>query len=400
MNRAWHRFQRWLRLAAPPAPLVVLLLAPVVATQLFALWTAAELDAWSILPTLHLPRDWCVLFAAATLGGVRVLARHPIFHDEYREFLARTPWERTKPLLLGPVALGLQDVLLVGLLLAVLTFRPFLPPVSVVTTFLFGYSIVLAAALASTGQKSIAYAIMFGLGLLVRVAWFSAEAAGAVAVGTYLIAWWGWWKSLRDFPWTQHLAEPLRQSLDWRSSRKLGAANRGPADHELVWPSSALVTRQPPRRVSQADAWSCALLLGWWAYALAAGESGQPQVGELALLLLTGTSAVSRLCAFLCVPHAVLLPNVSLWSRIRTGRLFIPDYDRVFLAPLIGVAAVLPMFLLMRAMGAPVSIAAAITLTVVLVIVFTAPPRIREWQLLAPVRILPIGQQKGRIEEI
>src|SRR5262245_39521995 len=125
----WHRWHRWLRLVWPPGILVVLLMVPFVFTELFALWTAAELNAWSILPTLHLPRDWCLLFAAATIGAVRVLMTHPIFQDEYREFLARTPWDRTKPLPLGPVHIVPQDALPAGSLLALMAFQPLLHPV-------------------------------------------------------------------------------------------------------------------------------------------------------------------------------------------------------------------------------------------------------------------------------
>ena len=68
--------------------------------------------------------------------------------------------------------------------------------------------------------------------------------------------------------------------------------------------------------------------------------------------------------------------------------------------PLAVVTLGIPLYGGLLLAGLPGTAALSITAAALLGIALTGPPRQRYWQLTAPIRIVPAGKTKGRMEEI
>src|SRR5687768_11438716 len=126
---SWLRTSiQWLRLVAPPAwSLAILVVFVLIVESLCAV--IASLDGnWEQASRLHVMRDGLVVVTAGAYGIYRVWMSHPLFQKECREFLARTPWDRSHPLPLAPIHLVPQDALILGVLFVLMLFRPAMSP--------------------------------------------------------------------------------------------------------------------------------------------------------------------------------------------------------------------------------------------------------------------------------
>lgn len=406
-----HHTGWWLRQAMPPAWTLLLLCGFLLVLEALALWTAWFDGNWNEAMRMHGLRDALLAGVAGAYGCYRVWQTHPLFLKEYREFLARTPWDRTHPLPLGPLHVVPQDMLLLGLLLAPLLFRPQLSPAWVPLAFGFAVLAIWGLALVVTRQTALAWATVFGLGLSVRLGWSSPWAALLAVVFIYPLAWHGIWRSLADFPWHEAL-NPAGQNLNRRfiefnsfgnAPREAGESGSGVAMAAL-WPWNVLSLDRPERLVVPAHGWAWSLQAGWWIYALMSGlnlahPASEAEAHSLTMLALTVAAAVCmsvRLLIYSSSHHSPL----SLWGRIRTGPLIIPAYDVVAVTPLLVLVAGSAAYPILFWLGAPPAIGAGVAVAFILGLILTGGPRRRQWQLTAPARLMPPAQAKQTVEAI
>ncbi|HET6880701.1 MAG TPA: hypothetical protein VFI31_11130, partial [Pirellulales bacterium] len=106
---------RWLRIAAPPrwTPLALL---PIAVMELIYGWLIWQWQGAGAAELLE-KRDNIWVFLAFILGVQRVWEFHPLFHEDYRNWLRLTPWTSRSPLPVGPIHLLPQDALWLGLAL-------------------------------------------------------------------------------------------------------------------------------------------------------------------------------------------------------------------------------------------------------------------------------------------
>lgn len=361
---------------------------------LFCGW---RFGSWDMTRQFLAPRDAAVGLAAAAMGVFRVTSKHPLFQPIYCGWLSLTPWNRTRPLPLGPIALVPQDLLFVALLMALIAYRPLAPLAAIPVAFVAGYLVALVLALALSGQRGATCGIVFGLGLAVRLGWWSPWAALACLAATYLVAWLGLWRSLADFPWRSATGSSPRvlslfnhpQTLDWQ--RDIGFA-----EINVTWPFNRLHYKLAARAIEPIDATALALLVGWWAYALFAPFLDTQPLGWLLYTGLVGLCVGGRLIVYLA-GHA---PPISEWGRLRTLRWIIPGYDCVFVVPVLTmlVGILLPWGLWLAGLSSGVAI--GLSATSVLLLTLLGPPRLRQWQLTAPARLVAWPRQRQVVAEI
>jgi hypothetical protein len=211
-------------------------------------------------------RDGMMLVMCGVFGALRAGSLHPLIWINYGRWLARTPWQAHKPLPLGPLHLTLRDgVLLTAVVLLLHDANVSLLRVPVV--FFMSYSIVLCWILATTECKEFAYAIAFGLGLVVRL-WSDPQDAACVAAALYPLSYAGLRRSLAGFPWSKpflvSVSEPKIASPFENKWLKL----EQPV--QLGWPFDIIRPRLVPLGITYADGILVSLLLGWWLYCVVA----------------------------------------------------------------------------------------------------------------------------------
>jgi hypothetical protein len=388
---------QWLRLVAPPGWILAGAIAFSFICSVLYLICGWRFDSWDMTRQFLAPRDAAIGLAAAAIGVLRVTSKHPLFQPIYCGWLSLTPWNRTKPLPLGPIALVPQDFLFVCLLMLLVAYRPLAPVLTVPGLFLAAYLATLALALALTGERWVTFAMVFGLGLAVRLATWSPGAALACLVSIYLVGWLGVWRSLADFPWRNAAGvTPTVKSLLNQPDRLDWQRDIGFTEINMTWPFNRLHYKLTARSIGPVDAVAIALLVGWWAYALFAPFLETEPIGWLFYAGLVGMCVGGRLIVYLA-GHA---PPISEWGRLWTLRWIIPAYDCVFVVPIVTffVGALLPLGL--RLVGSPAGVTIGLAASAVLLIAFLGPPRLRRWQLTAPARLVAWPRQRQVVAEI
>jgi hypothetical protein len=379
------------------------LIGVVLFVEAVVLWIAWLLGDWYEALRLHDIRDGGVVMWAWFFGFIRVLRHHPACSKSYLNYLATTPWQRGRPLPLGPVRLASQDLAVVGLLTAVIVVGNRLPLYLPAVGFLVGYLICLGWMFLRTGPWWAAWTIAFGLGLALRLAWWNAWAAAAALAVTVAASQCGLWQSWLAFPWANEL-QPTRRKLfdpdiDPLIARKRRERDR-PFDAETTWPLAGLRFSLPERSLNPTKAWLSAALVGWWMYAVAGPLPHDPvDVHKFAGLMFTACAvvlALGRIVLYVASHH----PPISIWGRFATRQYLIPAYDVVFVTPLIVATMGLPCYGALYLAGVPAITSAAITSTLLIGLACTGGPRLRAWQLTAPSRLVFTSTSVKELEQI
>lgn len=398
---------QWLRQVAPPAWTIVLVAVFVGLFQL-AVGATAAFEGWELASQMHRVRDGLLVFAAGVYGMYRVFRSHPLFHKEYREFLARSPWDRRHPLPLAPLVLVPQDAVFLGLLLAPFAFRPMLSPALVPLAFLVAHLLVLVLALVLTGEPWFAWIVAFALGLAVRLAEFGPWPMLVVAALAYPLAWWGVWRSLAAFPWDGKFRElPTWQREYFESQQRQLTLDksRREIDVNQFWPWKALAFTAPERMVDLRHAWAWSGLAGFYVYAvmsLTPVPSDPVRAADFHsftafwMAMAGMAAALLRLFSYVSMCHSPL----SLWGRLRLGQYIIPAYDVVAVTPLAVACLGVGLYPLLAWLGVPLAVGVGATAAVLLGIALTGGPRLRKWRLTAPARLAPLIRPQGEIEAI
>jgi hypothetical protein len=390
-------------LAAPPTALWVALALVVSLIEAVVFWIAWLLGDWNEALRLHEIRDSGVVMFAWFYGVLRVILHHPLFNAEYRDFLAMSPWQRSKPLPLGPVRLAYQDLVVVVLLAVVMSVQNRLPLALPLVGFLVGYLMALGATLWRTGPWWSAWAIGFGLGLTLRLAWWNGWAAAATIGATTAVAQYGLWQSWLQFPWTIALQPVRRSILDYDTDSvaiRMRREREKPFDAHAIWPFAGLRFSLPERSVDRWKAWMPAVLLGWWIYAIAGPLPYDPrdvhQFASFAFTFCSGLIALGRFVIYAAARH----PPISFLGRIATGCYLIPAYDVVLVTPLLVAMMGLPIYIALYLVGVPAVSSLAIATTLVIGVACTGGPRLRAWQLTSPCRIVATTISGKEFEQI
>lgn len=426
--------KNWMRVVLPPTiwtsgfVLVYLLLEGVI-------WRVVwQLSSPIAMTEMRLPRDMLLMFGAMAYGAFRVIAFHPIYRPEYRKFLMVTPWSWNKPLPIGPIHLVWQDAVVVLMLILLGLHEPFLDPYRLPTFCLTAYLIVLTFTFYPARLWFHLYAMIFGLGLLVRV-WPNHLMAALTIVVLSVIGYWGLRLSLQRLPKD---ADSYDENI-WLSFSSEKATKRR-RSKMLGWPFDALRPQRPPYSISYSHGVTISLLAGWWVYAVmgvaiglvnrAESHASEQLAGRIEqktdlpedaaqtvrreiersgdqrsrasasaiagwiLMYLAMPLAIGRLYIY-CAGHR---PPINLWGRLITFRWLIPGYDRVFVAPLCALAALFGLSYFAGLLAISPVIAVPITVTVVFLISLNVGPSLADWQLTSPCRIAHSSTSQNKRE--
>lgn len=345
-------------------------------------------------------RGW-VIVSLVAWGVWRAWEVNPAFQDRYLRWLQMTPWTPDRPLPFGTVDLMPQDALL--LLMAMVVFWMWPQSIYVPLAFLLPYSIILTM-LNRHLQQHVAAAAAIALFALLPLSftWASAKWAPAVIAGaTALIAHWGWRRGLQDFPWNGESRRLLPE--DQRQVERATAA---------TWP---LVHPWRDLNLTQLVSWRhtvlAAALIAWIAavtihsmraFITISADAGMAEEvihnnaarWAIVVTFIAGfVAAVWRLLRYIswC---ALPIDPAGRWS---TGRLLIPGYDKVFLAPIAALAtsAVLPRVLL--TLSAPPSLTTFISVFAVVVAAMGIGPTLATWSLTGEYRMVD-EQRRSRAQ--
>lgn len=399
IRRILHWFRRiytlqWLLVA------VVLLAVPEAGYLILKFGTGLPADAW--LPFLF-ARDAVAVAMCITYACVRVYAYH-IGVEEYYEWLKLSPWTADQPLPFGTVFLLWQDVVFVGAIRLVLhdyNFSELLIP----NLFLFAYLFATSSCLAGRESRNSGFFLLLGLGLAAKLFVIEPIAALGLLIALSVFGTFAMRRSLRGFPWQADVEEWARAAkhLSLNSSRKKNQSDK--KWHELasepvepVWPYSALRLEAPGQLLRLGDKWRLSFLGGWFAYVLASllPIDEAPAV-SLAPFGVGVSFAMIRICVY-CSGHA---PPINTWGRIWTGRWIIPDYDKVFVAPLVTIFVGLlgTIVAIIQPNQEATAVAIGVGIAFVCLTIQLLGPRMSTWQLTSPCRLYS-GTKRTELIEI
>jgi hypothetical protein len=382
--------KRWLRVTLPHDGYVMgLILAYVVVEAVFPLWTRFVVGAAAADNPMG---ELLIQLAIILYAAHRVIAFHPALNTEYRNWLRMTPWTSRHPLPVGPVHLVVQDALVLGALAGLAWARhPEISPPHLVLRFLFLYELLLAFTFCVLRMVWFAYAIIFGLGLIVLL-WQTPQAALPVAASVYLVAFVGLRRALDNFEgWDLELMN--EQTTVVLNQEGIDRMRR----NVLGWPFDSIRPRDVAVSISYRDALMLSLLAGWWMFVILQRIDPQARFGGNFVLVFICQFAVAGRIGAYCWGYA---PPINVWGRIFTLRWIIPGYDYVFLAPLIAAGitgagvAVQPLW------KAPVEIAAPVTLALLFIVTLTSAPTLERWRLTGKHRLSPATLMANKKAEV
>jgi hypothetical protein len=333
-------------------------------------------------------RNALVGIMCAGYGAYRVLFFHPVFRPAYRQWLESTPWTSQKPLPLGPVHLVAQDLVVLAVALLMLHDCPH-RFVLVPSALLGSYLCALCLSLWLLDVWKVAYALAFGLGLVIRLGNYPAVSVCLLAA-FYPLAYLGLHRSLVHFPWQipkwcEHLVTDFKASQIGVATRRLG------------WPYDQLSFHLPDRLILRKHGVLASLLVGWYQYATVSVVSEFERAGLLGMSFL----ALLVACVFgrtaeYCAVHR---PPIGFWGRILTFRWIIPGYDQALVAPLCSLFATAAC-VAACVLGLPGEIAIPIASSLVLLISLNMGPSLRHWRLTGNHRIVPGARNKSLFQQL
>lgn len=249
------------------------------------------------------------------MGLRRPLITNPLINGPYRKWLKTTPWHPGMPLPLGPITLNFYDLALVlasGFLLKILD----LPPELAILVFGAAYTLSVILHLLLAGLERVSYLLIFGL---LAMVWVLPDLrdASLIVVAMYPIEHLAIRQSFKAFPW-EPLVPRHAVPLGWSFERL------GPGPVKL--------------HVSAFDALIVSLLVGLTVYLAFLKSFVEFRVELVPILVVVGcVAAFTRLGIYW---EGISNP-LGIFTRFSTGRLIIPRFDQIFIAPLLAVVVVL-----------------------------------------------------------
>ncbi|MHC4153373.1 MAG: hypothetical protein ACYST6_00385 [Planctomycetota bacterium] len=364
MKQGWH-------VVLPPLPITALL------GVVYLLTYSADVYLIRIDPLLAdamgASRVMLLALGSVLYAYYRVRTFHPSYNRSYREWLCVIPWSADHPLPKGPIRLVWVDVVMLAILYLLAYFN--LP--SAATAPVIAFLIVYVALLLLTFEADQIHIPTIALFLAPFAIYPSRNVYVAILVllALYVLCLWGLRQYLKDFPWNTKYwkADPLEEL------RKQAIRLR-----VIGWPFKYLNIHDS-LGVSFRAALVLSFLLTWWLHVIFSATDEPPR---LAFLIGFFIAFVLNVVFFRTFTYAgIYRPPISLLGRIFTGRLIIPRYDKIFLAPIcILLAGTLLPAVLVRAGMNPVW-SLELSFFVALFLALSLPPKLRDWRLTGPHRI-------------
>jgi hypothetical protein len=278
------------------------------------------------------------------------------------------------------VHLVLQDVLFLGVAVGLCWPRGGMQSLAVLKVFLFAYVFMLGALHVWTGQKVWAYIVGVGLGFM---GFFAPSPLFYVAAAiTYVAAILGLRASLAHFPWdTLQRFQLLNQSSKSNAKFKVKGM--------LGWPHDRLGPGFPNYNngFTLGETMLTGLLAGWWFFVVVYHTSHY-DVENTNALMLSSMAIFYGVIARLAIYCHGYMPPLSLWGRVVHGRLIIPGYDKVFVAPLLAIITLVIMRMLLLWSNIPALFILPIGLMVSWWILLGMGPSLNAWRLTGNHRIV------------
>jgi hypothetical protein len=348
--------------------------------------TPGTFQAWEGLSLLNL----------ALYGIFRGTAFHPLFYKTYRTWLKNSPWTSRLPLPFGPVQLVVQDAIVVALLVALCMLRNAgTHPAWMVLAFLIPCLLRLAESVATLGAVWYAYAAAFGIGLAFRLRewpWWS--------LGVALVVY-----GILDAGVRRTLARFHEWNFDWIDEHPSMGFNdpsvrqrREQRSTSLGWPLDRLSPCLTIPSIRYRDGYLISVLTGWWTYLtyqlfpwVDASPEASLLIQRMVVPMVPSTIAIFRIGKYMLG----YLPPISLLGRIASGRLIIPGYDKIFVAPLLALLLTIGGPHLLAQFAVPPSIAVFLLSAVATAIALNLGPTLQSWQLTGKHRMVPMAWLYG-----
>lgn len=375
-----ERFDKWMRVVLVQRWMLVALLLLGIA-------------AWLFLPTLKLlfgflyfegDFSWAFLFdekdtlhlayAVAMIvlyGFYRGAYFHPLLNRSYGASLARTPWQISTALPLGPVHLVWQDAVVALILVVVAA----LPPTGmryihlVPTALLVTHGFIQCFCHGHIGARWSTYVTSFLAGAVVLVI-DRPIVSLAIAIIIFLLGRQAIRLTLQEFPYEISQRRELRLLPD-----------AVPARFDVPWLAAPMRPLKWYYRIGPVDALLVGTTIAWLVFCFStrtANEFDMVEAQWVGHFYLAAASVIGRFFLYFA-RHA---PPISIAGRIATRRLIIPRYDMVLIAPLCAavIAYAMPTLLVLRFGVAPM-LAVPLATATTIALAFGLPPRWEDWHL-------------------
>ena len=312
--------------------------------------------------------------AALLFGLWRVYAFHPLANPDYSQWLKQMPWTPGRPLPMGSVLPGAIDTIVVALLCWMAgTVWP-ASPIAPLLTYLVALTLAACIVAGFTRQRRVLYVILFGVGVAVRLAFnpfFSLVVLAILLPLEVLIL----RRSLEPGRWPKH-GFTIGVLSDQRRLRSV----------ELGWPFAVLGPWAHSRYVVWPHTLILALLPGWFLWAALSHPTLNAEQERGVVEIFSGVLVL------LIIPRAFVWvighrAPISLFGRLATGRWIIPGYDRVFLACLLAVLAVMGGEIVLYRFAVPIAIGQRVVVSAWVYLLLAVGPSLRNWELTGEHRI-------------
>jgi hypothetical protein len=254
--------------------------------------------------------------AAGGYAFFRVYFFHPLYRQDYIEWLSLSPYDDKKRLPFGPVHLVETDVFV----LAILYYMAYLnlPGLAVIPVIIFmGVYLFLNWIVVGDSQGHICILMLFLFPFVYypsKNLWISL-AVLTVFYGIFYLAGFG----LKKFPW----------GTSWWKCDPLDKLRKLSHRHIIsAWPFNSLYYRSG-QKFGMAGILFLSILITWWVHILWWAVGGIPIYGGL-LAIFIFNSAFLKVLYYYSLCH----PPISLLGRVCNFRLIIPRYDKVFIGPI------------------------------------------------------------------
>lgn len=326
-----------------------------------------------------------VILAALIAGSVRVLARNPMRRGVYREWLAMTPWRPGLPLPRGSLLLGWPDLLIVAAVTAVTVIDLGWPVFAWPVLYGLAYTFTLWRTTPRDGVLMTVVAFLWPASFFPFHRW---EIATAMIAATFAIILWTVRDRLRHFPFND---------TDWRSENEVAMREA----KQLGYPFSVVGPGAAPETEHRGQTLVRCLLITWY---LLAGIDvvvlfpDNPTWGVLADSLIDQSESRFVVWWYIAVLLLVLIrwgrlrslggPPIGVFGRVFTGRWLIPQYDVIYLGPLLTAATGLLMPYVLHALGLPAQAIIGLTFFATFSVFALSPPNRENWQLMGQCRLV------------
>jgi hypothetical protein len=333
------------------------------------------------LATFAIMRKVVIAGSTAMYAMYRLARFHPACNQAYGFWLKQTPWTAAKPLPLGPANPVWQDLVFLGALAGLGWWDARLSPLWVFAAFGFFYLLGMTILLAST--RVLAHCLMLGfLWPTILLPSMRGLPIFIVVAIMFNVAWLGYQKSLRAFPWPFLSPQNRAQPLTNFANRQLELRIPGLSDNvgsigrtQIGWPFSRLAPKLDYVSVSLRGCFCWSLLMAWWLYCLSRGLEIPTLPEGLVAFAIIG--ALIRTAIY----RSGVMPPFSVPARIASGRLILPGFDRVYVTPIITIISGILGAALVRRAGSQALLAESCFFGILWFILLSGRPTLKNWLL-------------------